>query len=109
MTIILSSVVPTTIFAAIFLKERFKLYKLICVSLAMTGIVLVVRPNFLFGDNIENKESLEIGNAASSDERNDDSKMYYYGLVSALTCMTSIAVFRILMSILKNDSTSSTS
>ena len=42
MTIILSSVVPTTIFAAIFLKERFKLNKILGKRLKDQKIVIII-------------------------------------------------------------------
>ena len=44
MTIIMSSSLPTMVLAAIFQKERLRLYKLICAILVITGIVLVIRP-----------------------------------------------------------------
>ena len=53
MTIILSSVLPTIILAAIFLKERLRLYKILCSILVVTGIVLVLRPPFLFQNSVE--------------------------------------------------------
>merc|ERR1712066_937921 len=50
MTIALSNAIPTTILAAIFFKERFRLIKGISLILVVTGIVLVIRPPFLFHD-----------------------------------------------------------
>ena len=104
MTIILCSVVPTTIFASIFLKEHFKLHKLVCVFLAITGVVLVINPTSLFHSDVEfteNNSSRKMTNMTSSVKINErNSKFYYIGVMSALTCMTTIAIFRILMTIL---------
>ena len=113
MTIILCSVVPTTIFASIFLKEHFKLYKLVCVCLAVTGVVLVINPTSSSHSDVEfleNKNSHKMSNMTSSLKINErNSEFYYIGVMSALTCMMTIAIFRILMTVLlKNGSTRST-
>ena len=51
MTIIMSSVLPTTLLAAIILKEKLRLYKAFCIVLVIVGLVLVIRPPFLFGNS----------------------------------------------------------
>ena len=107
MTIILSSVLPTIIISAIFLNERLRLYKTICGALIMVGLVLIVRPAFLFStDPIDDLEVSNQTNAESSSETNYYN--YYLGLISSFTCMICMAVTRILTKrLLRNKSTSS--
>ena len=90
MTIIMSSVLPTTVLAAIFLKERLRLYKSFCVIWVIIGLVLVIRPPFLFVE-----------------ENIPRSKLYYIGALSGLICMISSASFRIVMKILVNNKSTS--
>ena len=122
MTIILSSVLPTVILAAIFLKERLRLYKILCSIIVVTGIVLVIRPPFLFQNSVEQEiqqnlntsnsfmtnrtlsEKLGIAPKLSSSEFYD----YYIGAIAALTAMFSIAGMRTVIKMLvQNKSTSS--
>ena len=46
--IIFSAPLPTMIFSAIFLGSRLRLYKIFCGLLLYTGIMLVIRPPFIF-------------------------------------------------------------
>ena len=122
MTIILSSVLPTMILAAIFLKERLRLYKSSCAVLVITGIVMVIRPPFIF----ENSTKIVMDQTSHNIKQNlinqtstatfahsiqiDDSRdhCYYTGAIAALVCMMSTAIYRILMKVLvQNKSTSS--
>ena len=122
MTIILSSVLPTIILAAIFLKERLRLYKILCSILVVAGIVLVLRPPFLFQNSVEQEmqqsfdtsiplgtnrtlsEKLEISLKLDSSEFDN----YYIGAIAALIAMFSIAGMRTVIKMLvKNKSTSS--
>ena len=120
MTIILSAVLPTVVLAAIFLKERLRLYKILCSILVITGIVLVLRPPFLFQNSVEHRmeqsfntliplttnktmpEKLENFPKQNSSEFDN----YYIGAIAALIAMFSIAGTRTLIKILlKNKST----
>ena len=122
MTIILSSVLPTMILAAIFLNERLRLYKISCAVLVITGLILVIRPPFIFKNssklvigrnpnnltqNIFNKTC--VGKLSRSVQTNNlRSHFYYVGAIAALVCMISSATFRIMMKVLvQNKSTSS--
>ena len=120
MTIIMSSVLPTTVLAAIFLKERLRLCKCFCAVLVITGLVLVIRPPFLFAESNQPTDTIIIENSSlpivnqsfpghySSETINSRSKYYYIGVLAGLICMISSASFRIVMKILvKNKSTSS--
>ena len=122
MTIILSSVLPTVILAAIFLKERLRLCKVCSSVLVITGLVIVIRPPFLFAESkqpmnyqeIENS-SLPVLNQSLSGNLThalgtniSRSQHYYIGVLAGLICMISSASFRIVLKILvKNKSTSS--
>ena len=120
MTIILSAVLPAVVLAAIFLKERLRLYKILCSILVVTGIVLVLRPPYLFQNSAEHgmqqsfntliplttnktlSEKFEIFPKQNSSEFDN----YYIGAIAALIAMFSIAGTRILIKILlKNKST----
>ena len=122
MTMILSSVLPTMILSAIFLKERLRLYKSSCAVLVVTGIVLVIRPPFIF----ENGTKLVMDQTSHNIKQNfinqtstaksfhsiqiDNSRdhFYYTGAIAALVCMMSAATYRIMMKVLvQNKSTSS--
>ena len=117
MTIIMSSVLPTMILAAIFLKERLRLYKLICAILVITGIVLVIRPPFVFGNSIDQgtqfrvneSRTISLNNTTSNNfnmssiTSSSRSEYYYIGAAAALICMVSSAIFRVLMKTLVNN------
>ena len=122
MTIILSAVLPVVVLAAIFLKERLRLYKILCSILVVTGIVLVLRPPFLFENSVEHdmqqnfntsiqhmtnntlSEKLEI----STKLNNSEFDSYYIGATAALIAMFSVAGTRTLIKfLLKNKSTKS--
>ena len=122
MTIIMSSVLPTMILAAIFLKDRLRLYKIFCSILVVSGIVLVLRPPFLFGNSVESEmdtgfnvsiplkknrtlsEILEITPKINSPQF----KYYNIGAIAALAAMLSSAAMRTVMKMLvQNKSTSS--
>ena len=122
MTIIMSSVLPTIILAAIFLKERLRLYKIFCSILVVTGIVLVLSPPFLFGSSFEQttQPSIDMSTQSSSNKtlsanleispKKNSSQFdnYYIGAFAALTAMFSAAAMRTTMKILvQNKSTSS--
>ena len=47
--LIFSAPLSTVILSRIFLKTRLRLYKLCCVVIVMTGIILIVRPSVVFG------------------------------------------------------------
>jgi drug/metabolite transporter (DMT)-like permease len=111
MTIILSSVLPTMIIASIFLKERFKLYRLMLTVLIMSGIILVARPPLLFKDSIggiSNNTQFNSDTKAHSSEMDSNRPMYYYyGVMAALLCTVSIGTCRVVLKILTlNNSTS---
>ena len=100
MAIVLSNAIPTTILATIFFKERFRMIKLICLILVVTGIVLVIRPPFVFHDdlNINVDDIGATANTTSSFHNNKTSvrgKYYYIGAISAVGC----AIFRSIQSI----------
>merc|ERR1712018_526636 len=110
------------ILSAIFFKERLRLYKSSCAVLVITGIVMVIRPPFIF----ENSTNLVMDQSSHIMKQNfinqistsksahfiqiDDSRdnCYYTGAVAALVCMISTATYRIMMKVLvQNKSTSS--
>ena len=114
MTIILSSAIPTTIIAAIFLKERLRLIKVVCLILVVTGIVLVIRPPFLFNNNLNTKfDVMDIGYNSTTPLIYETSpivhnKYYYIGAASAIGCMIFQSFARVgIRCLLKNQSTSS--
>ena len=109
MVIILSSVLPTVILSRIFLKERLKLYKLICTVVIICGIILITRPPFLFKDTIilNNTHIDSYSDKYSSEIDTYRSIYYYYGVISALICTLSIGTFTVVFKILiQNKSTS---
>ena len=55
--LIFSSPLPAMIFSKIFLGQSLRLYKALCGFVLYTGVMLVVKPTFLFG--VEEKESFE--------------------------------------------------
>ena len=110
MTIILSNVIVVTAFAAIFFKERFRLFKLICVVLVIGGIILVIRPPFIFNNKMENtrnNNTFVSNDTTTSLEINYKIPKYYYlGVASALVAMLSNAAVRMIVAALvKNKST----
>ena len=121
MTIILSSVLPTIILAAIFLNEKIRLCKLLCTILVITGLLLVIWPPFLFPDrnevmtNLSTNKSTELGLNQTLFENinssfitiNSRSHYYYIGAFAAFICMISSATFRILMKVLVQNKTTS--
>ena len=114
MTIILSSAIPTTIIAAIFLKERLRLIKVVCLILVVTGIVLVIRPPFLFNNNLNTKfDVMDTGSNSTTSRVYEMSplihnKYYYIGAASAIGCMIFQSIARIgIRCLMKNQSTSS--
>ena len=115
----MSGVLPTAVLAAIFLKERLRLYKILCSIVVVIGIVLVLRPPYLFQNsdkpemqqsistsipltaNNTLSEKLKISPKLNSSELNS----YYIGAIAALIAMFSIAGTRTLIKILiKNTS-----
>ena len=100
MTIILCSAVPTVILAAIFLGERLRMYKFICTVLVVSGIILVVRPPFLFDDNAKTARLTNKAGANNvtlpTNENSTSHRYYYVGALGAFICMLSISIFRTL-------------
>ena len=112
MTIILCGAVPTAILAAIFLDERFRLWKLVCSLLVVSGIIMVIRPPFIFGNDKDTdifRNLTETKNNTSFNTNKSYAKDYYYiGALAAFTFMLSDAISRIIMKILlQNKSTKS--
>ena len=114
MTIILSSAIPTTIIAAIFLKERLRLLKVVCLIMVVTGIVFVIRPPFLFNNSLNTKfDVMDKGSNSTtllSFEMSPliHNKYYYIGAASAIGCMIFQSFARVgIRCLLKNQSTSS--
>ena len=92
MTIALSNAIPTTILAAIFFKERFRMIKGISLILVITGIVLVIRPPFVFHDepNMDKDNMGSKTNTTTSFHNNPlgiHDSYYYIGAISAVTNM----------------------
>ena len=112
MAIILSGVLPTMIFSRIFLKERLKLYKLICTLFIISGIILVTRPPFFFKDNmnsISNNTNFDSATNAYTSENDSLGRMYYYyGVISALICTVSGGAIGVLLKILTQNKSTST-
>ena len=114
MTIIMSSVLPTMILAAIFLKERLRLYKIFCSILVVSGIVLVLRPPFVFGNSVElemdagfnvsiplkTNKTLSKEVETSSKINSPQFKYYYIGAIAALAAMLSSVAMRTVMKML---------
>ena len=113
MTIILCGAIPTVILAAIFLGERLRLYKVICTICVVTGIILVIRPPFLFIDEeglINSVNISEDGNITlDANKRSEDHKYYYFGALGAFVCMLSNAIFRTFMKLLNQNKSSKSS
>ena len=114
MTIILSSAIPTTIIAAIFLKERLRLIKVVCLVLVVTGIILVIRPPFIFNNNLNTKlDVVDTGSNSTISLISEMSplihnKYYYIGAASAIGCMIFQSFARVgIRCLMKNQSTSS--
>ena len=95
--IIFSTPLPTMILARIFLKTRLRLYKITCGTLLVVGLLLVVRPPALFGDQSQ-----------PSSHAQDKESGYYFGALMGLVGTVAGAAHFVLVSILyKNKSTSS--
>ena len=111
--ITLCSVLPTMIFASICLKERIRIYKAICGILVISGIVLVIRPPFVFPSMILNNKygsRFSTNVTTSTAERNYYMDSYYYfGAASALCCIVCKAVSNITVKILVQNVSSSSS
>ena len=97
MTIALSTAVPTTMLAAIFFKERFRMIKVISLILVVTGIVLVIRPPFVFHDE-PNMDEYGIGSSANTTTSFHNNNLgihdsyYYIGAISAAGLMISRSI-----------------
>lgn len=66
MAIIFSCALPTVVMAAVFLNERLRLCKIVCCALLVSGITMVIRPPFIFGDNVGTLNSKHIVKADES-------------------------------------------
>ena len=81
--IIFSAPLPTMVFSAVFLGSRLRMYKIFCGLLLYTGIMLVIRPPFIF------KRWLLIWsftlvlsiNILYCRDVSVDNKNYYFGLI----------------------------
>ena len=122
MAIIRSSALPTMVLAAIFQKERLRLYKLLCAILLITGIILVIRPPALFESSTDvvkhyganQSIMLEMNYTTSnrviipSNMSSSRFKYYYVGVTAALICILAGAILRILTkTLVSNKSTNS--
>ena len=110
MTIILCSAVPTVVLAAIFCGERLRLCKLICTVLVVIGIILIIRPPFLFKNalaNVRNKPPKLCNDTLQNHCTNGDNHNYYYfGALSAIICMLCAATSRIVITFIQNNKSS---
>ena len=113
MTIILCGAVPTVIMAAIFLEERLRLYKITCSILIVTGIILVIRPPFIFDNDEEIIKFRNMSETNSTSSMASDTstvrKYYYIGALAAIVCMLSNAIFRTMMKFLHQNKSSKSS
>ena len=66
MAIIFSCALPTVLLAAIFLQERLRLCKIVCCLLLVSGIIMVIRPPFIFRDDVGPVNSRDIFKANKS-------------------------------------------
>lgn len=114
MTIILSQSIPTAILASIFLHERLRLIKISSVILVVAGVILIIRPPFIFpNDMTKDLESYFLGHNDTQSTKSAGSKdhgnnYYYVGAASAITVMITGAMFYINFKFLaSNKSTSS--
>lgn len=73
--IIFSTPVFVAIFARVFLKEQCSLFNVITIVLTLTGVVLITRPPFLFGDDISSLDA----------ERFEGKKYDIWGPVAAIS------------------------
>ena len=92
MTIALSNAIPTTILAAIFFKERFRMIKGISLILVVTGIVFVIRPPFVFHDEPNMDENVKGSNTNTTTSFHNNplgihDSYYYIGAISAMANM----------------------
>ena len=92
MTIALSNAIPTTILAAIFFKERFRVIKGTSLILVVTGIVLVIRPPFMFhGEPNMGEDGLGSNTNTTISFHNNPlgihDSYYYIGAISAVANM----------------------
>ena len=113
MTIILSQSIPTAILASIFLNERLRLIKISSVILVVGGLILIIRPPFIFHDdvkkglasNVLGHNDTQLTKSAGSEDHNNH---YYVGAASAITVMITGSMFYINFKYLAdNKSTSS--
>ena len=80
-TLMFSSPLFTAILSAIFLKDaRFRLWKMIFITLMMAGMVLVVQPPFLFGNSME-----------------EASATYYIGAGVAVLCAVTMSMANVIV------------
>ena len=107
--IIFSAPLPTMVFSAVFLGSRLRMYKIFCGLLLYTGIMLVIRPPFIF------KRWLLIWsftlvlsiNILYCRDVSVDNKNYYFGLIMGFAAVGSGAGTYICVGKLKMNSTSS--
>ena len=113
MTIILCGAIPTVILAAIFLDERLRLFKMICCVFVVTGIILVIRPPFLFNYEaatmISNNYSESNNITLIKTEKPKTHNHYYVGALGAFICMMSNAIFRTMIKIVHQNKSSRSS
>merc|ERR1719153_2213622 len=73
--IIFSTPLPTMILSRIFLKTRLRLFKITCGFLLIIGLLLVVRPTAVFGDDFSQP---------NSDNQRKMTYGYYFGVAAGL-------------------------
>merc|ERR1719153_2098053 len=73
--IIFSTPLPTMILSRIFLKTRLRLFKITCGFLLIVGLLLVVRPTAVFGDDFSQP---------NSDNQRKMTYGYYFGVAAGL-------------------------
>ena len=98
MAIIFSGALPTVLLARLFLREKLRLCRIICSALLVSGIILVVRPPFVFGDDVGTilyNGSIETTELDYKNEEKATQKHYYIGVLAAFICMFSYAIFGI--------------
>ena len=117
MAIYFSSFLPTMILSRIFLKEKIGLYKILCASMILTGIILVLKPSLIIYDVGKNQEWTTTSRSTSNNLENNTvlsmtqevCEKYHIAEISAITSMLSLSILSIITTFLyKNSSTNST-
>ena len=96
--IIFSTPLPTMILSRIFLKIRLRLFKIACGFLLITGLLLVVRPTAVFGQNYSQSHS------NNQRKTTDD---FYFGVAAGLVGTLAGGVHFVLARVLYENKSSS--